>query len=196
MMTLHAKPGKDRMAMVHPTSLLVPGPKHKTGYKVQVPVKYPRLQWLADLLWRALHGMGALREHYHSEQVRTFRYTEAHETEVRNAISEAAYLAGKSHLLMEDCAILIGNDDFCQMLQSTDPQSTQAFNIMVRMNHAQYAGQWHDGPRYQTTYYDLPVHVLPTMRGVIVVPRVLIERAVAPARAPMEEQSPQEGGTA
>lgn len=159
----------------HPTPFMLFQPKKKgrAGWKVLVARK----------LWNLLERIGALVPY--QEKIVTFTYTEEHRTRL-NALAFDAYKAANAQgLEPDDMAFLIGAEDFRDLSRTAEDfhefrmftvhGGQFQFNRATDQRHPRIGSPMH---RYTTTIHDIPVHVVPWMKGIAVVPKVLIEEKV------------------
>ena len=135
------------------------------GYKLLKP---KRLHWLARVLWWGLHKINALEPYLETVEIHT--YGEPKQSKLDHAI-----LAHLDHIMCrghdpKDYAIIIGAEQFAELT-----------GILFRENHTVPSGrfcfQCPDG--YRAEFVGLPVHVVPYMDGIALVPKVLIEKEAA-----------------
>jgi hypothetical protein len=130
----------------------------RTPYKFCKPKKY---KWLANLLWKWLHKLDALKPF--NEKYTTWTYTEQTAKQVNEAIFEAmeSFMVGWD--AVEDYAFLIGGVDFQELTDS--PTFTRHLRLLT--------GSFGRVGVYSTPeYLDIPIHVIPHMRGIVIVPKV------------------------
>lgn len=125
---------------------------------------------LARLLWRALGRLRALEPFMYSETVYTYAKPQQDElTELfYQQIGEIADRGGNPH----DYCLVIGGEEFSRIVKGYHDLSAKG--LVVPLGDIWY--QRADG--YRTDYSGLPVHVVGWLRGVAVIPKVIVEKEV------------------
>lgn len=147
---------------------------HEAGYRF---VKPARFAWLADRVYQWLMRIGALKVHHITEQVyvRT-EYRSEDERLIRpkvwNTLQRA--LAEMWPLKPNDFVVVCGPEDLMEVRKELGVLglSPVGLEVRVRYGHDGKEGFWGK----LTSCYGTQFLVLPYVRGMVAVPRYMIER--------------------
>ena len=150
------------MMLMEPVELDFTNKRAFDGWDYE-PVK---LAILARAAWWLLTKLGAIKKRFGTTRIYKFR-----EPKASDSINEAVFRAIKDRIrhdgLPEDYAVVMGHETFREMMRVTQdlmPMGSQVF-------------QFRAGPfGYRGEMFNVPVHVIETVKGVALVPRVVIER--------------------
>ncbi len=134
-----------------------------TPYKMATKPRH--FAFLARLCWKLLHRLGALETF--QERIETFTYTEAHQKSITELMGAAYEVSGYHDVPFEDLAYIMGADDFGAVAKRADIAEWGMFTV--------HGGEFHYRTDYRTDFYGVPVHVVPWLKGIAIVPKVLIE---------------------
>lgn len=147
---------------VWPASISKTVTYQETPYKLY---KMPK-RWgaIAKLLWRVLHKLNALEPF--SEKVTKWTYEPAQQDELHEimlkAINEQPELAYN-----KKGVFIIGEKTFQELVDAPIFRETMVFHTGPFGRHDPYMGR---------QMYNVPIHIVPYMEGVALVPKVVIEQ--------------------
>ena len=143
---------------VWPASLLNTPERQKTPYKFLV-----KSNWACRLAWRFLGWMKALEPYYAT--VDRWTYVPHEQKALHDAMMEAAQ--GDLRYIWEGKAVfIVGGKTFSELTQS--PVFTQQMMFKT--------GPFGISDPYRGRHiFDIPIHVVPSMTGMALVPKVFIE---------------------
>lgn len=125
---------------------------------------------LARLLWRALGRLRALELFQYTETV--YSYTKVEQDQLTELffqqIGEIADRGGNPR----DYCLVIGGEDFSRIVKDYHDLSARGLVVPLGSIWHQTAGG------YRTDYAGLPVHVVGWLKGVAVLPKVIVEKEV------------------
>lgn len=133
----------------------------ETPYKLRKEPK--RFAWLARLCWKMLHKLNALE--MFSEKVERWTYTQAAQEALTKKVmtmSEALWEASENP---EKFVVICGALDFAEAAHTPEFRDALMFSI----------GPFGSEKPYRRMF-NMDVHVVPYLKGVAVVPRVVIEK--------------------
>lgn len=139
------------------------------GYKLFSKPKSAWKGWLAKQLWKVLMKLGALEQYWTFTE--TYSYTHKHQEVVTKAIlKHIDYLLDGGEKI-EDYSIIIGGSTFYELTDLMIRNGLMSFPLgAVRFGND-------DGEsRYMYEFRGIPIHVVPHMEGIAIVPKVLIEK--------------------
>ncbi len=178
MSSLDPDTGRNKIAAMYPVwiSSVCPRPPYMLACKPRVK----RTKWLASLCWKILHKIGGLTPF--SETVQVLEYRPADKAKVRERVLDAIHgIIDFWNDDLEKFAIVMGAADFYELRQSTSVAGSTRFSVEAgpyRVITKDRNGDLYDEDqrfRYKAKTFDLPVHVVHTLSGVAVIPKVLIE---------------------
>ena len=122
---------------------------------------------ISRFLWWVLKKMRRLQPY--SETVRTWAYVPHQQDELHNAMLKALEEARfDMHDVYDDNLVfLIGGQDFSSLA------AAPAFGRQMMFETGPFGMQ---SPYYGRRMFDIPIHVVPNMMGLAVVPRAIIEK--------------------
>jgi hypothetical protein len=132
----------------------------KQGYEFK-PKKW---DWFSRLLWRLLNKINAVEPHY--GEIATFHFTKFHEDKLANYIIQATQENPDLYERPKDYCLIMGRKDFSELI---DKEQEMARFSDLGTHRAYPIG-------YSGSYMSLPIHVVNTMEGFAVVPKMIIER--------------------
>ncbi|KQZ49761.1 hypothetical protein ASD54_12555 [Rhizobium sp. Root149] len=132
----------------------------ETPYKLRKDIR--RFGWLADLCWRLLHKLNALE--MYSEKVTTWRYSEVQQRKLTEMVMTMREELFEYFEDPDNWVVVVGAYDFQEVMQSPMLMSHTVFE----------AGPIASKPHY-FRLVGVDVHVVPWLRGMAVLPRVVIE---------------------
>lgn len=133
----------------------------ETPYKLRKEPK--RFAWLARLAWKLLHKLNALD--IYSEKVTTWHYSKARATELADRIMEMRDDLERYYEDPDRYAVVMGQNDFMELMHA--PFMREEMVYIARINHC--------SSPYRGIVRGLPVHVVPWLAGMAVLPKVVIE---------------------
>lgn len=121
---------------------------------------------LASWCWDLMHKLRALEPYSFSETIYT--YTPSQQKEITDRLMEGIDLVFRRGEDIENYCIVLGDDDFSEMMQSPPMSRMMTFattNIRYQNSHG-----------HRLEYYGLPVHVIPNISGAALIPKVIVEK--------------------
>jgi hypothetical protein len=150
------------MVLLEPLEMDFTKSRYADGWDYE-PAKFKPI---ARLAWWFLEKTGAVKRRFATSKVYRFR-----EPKASKDINEAVFLAIKDRIrhggLADDYAVIMGHETFRDLMQVRDgllPMGSQSFRFSA-------------GPfSYRGEMFNVPVHVVETVKGVALIPRVIIEK--------------------
>lgn len=143
----------------------------RPGYRVLNNKTGPWLRrFLIRKMWSWLHNCGALEQYFTEHE--TYEFTRDQQREILDRVMvniRAVYERGED---ISEHAILCGAKDFMEI---TSAAVTQHMPIQTTVS-LDTARQTTEGFVYRGRHQGLLVHVVPNMEGIILVPKVAIEK--------------------
>lgn len=139
------------------------------GYRIKHTTGIWWRDKLGSLLWKLLHKIGALEQYWFNEKI--YHYGAEQQGKIADLIEEQILQVIDRHGRVEDHCIVLGGKDFADIMRSYEP-----FGLITvgagRMSFGFASG-------YRCELRGLPVHVVPYLRGVAVLPKVIVEKRMA-----------------
>lgn len=151
------------MMLLEPLEIDVTKSKACDGWDYK-PVRWA---WLAASAWWLLRKLGAVKTRMTTVKAYRFRAPEA-----SKSINDAVFRAIKERVrhggLANEYAVVMGHETFRDLMRDSQdlrPMGSQVF-------------QFRAGPfGYRGEMFSVPVHVVETVKGVALIPRVIIEKS-------------------
>lgn len=127
-------------------------------------------KWLARQLWNGLHRLRALQQY--TTMIRTYEYTTRAQDEVTKEIAHHISYIRSEGKKIEDFALIMGGDKFYEL----------AHLQLIGLEHRTFPaaplrfGQDDGRKVVREEYRGIPIHVVPHMSGIALVPKVILER--------------------
>lgn len=147
---------------------------HEAGYRFVRPARFG---WLADRVYLWLMRIGALKRHEITEQVYdTTVYTPADEVALTNKVSAALRCAENVMwpIRGEDFVVVCGPADLMEVRKELARMALSPIEFGVKIRYGETTGR-HLGDRLEHVGA-VRVMVLPYVRGMVAVPKYLIEK--------------------
>jgi hypothetical protein len=161
-------------------------PFQPEGYRFLKPMGNRFQKWLAKQLWSGLHRLRALQPWFTT--VTTYEYTQKAQDDLTKAIMHHIDYIKNEGGKIEDFAIIVGGEKFYELT-----------NIMLHDNTyrtfpaAPLRFCTDDGREIVIQEYrGIPIHIVPHMSGIALVPKVILKRKEddAPEHATMTKRHP------
>lgn len=128
--------------------------------------------WFKDkislLCWRLLHKIGALRQFGYYEKL--IRYNEPEQEKLTDLVHDSIIHILNRDLDPDDFAIVVGAKEFSEIVgEAAD------FPSYITMPARTY---YKGGRGYRAEFENIPIHVVQSISGAAVIPKVLIEKEV------------------
>ena len=137
------------------------------GYRLLENPKGPPLRrWLIRKMWQWLHNCGALEQY--CDHVDIYSFGPQEERDIVDSIHVQILELLDAGSKIEDCAIICGAEKFARITGAITDRH------MVLRFHEDHDYWRSDG--YRASLRDMPIHVVPRMAGIAIVPKVAIER--------------------
>lgn len=131
----------------------------RMGYEFK-PKKW---EWFAKLLWKILNKLGAMQPHL--GEIATYHFHAFHEKKLADYIIETQQDLHKVCEDPEKYCLIMGRENFCDLMEENKP--FKQFHLLGD-HQAHPIG-------YNGRYMGLPVHVVNTMEGFAIIPKVIVE---------------------
>jgi hypothetical protein len=161
-----------RFQPVHMVSMTERTHRHQpVGYRVLENKKGPWLRrFMIDRIWRWLHNCGALEPYWHSEKVYTYNEPkrQAVSEAIMDAMDEVLHSVAYRGARTDDFVVCLGGFEFEEIMRgfvATRPTLIDAGEFYLK-----------DQNGYVAKFHNMPVHVIPHMKGVALIPRILVEK--------------------
>lgn len=136
------------------------------GYRCYIGPTGSRLRWwLARKAWQWLQDSGALVPYLTTDEV--YEFSDSAQKEILGRTEEAVRAVLERGERLEDYALLVGAADFRDLTGAVFED-----HYSFRMEHT--SGFVAGG--YRAAFRGVMVHVVPNMAGVVVVPKVAVEK--------------------
>jgi len=120
--------------------------------------------WFSKFLWRLLNKLNAVEPYY--SEFATFHFTKFHEEKLANYIIQATHEAHDLYEHPKNYCLIMGRKDFSKLIDSEQEMLPYCDLGTCRAYPIGYRG----------SYMGLPIHVVNTMEGFAVVPKLFVEK--------------------
>jgi uncharacterized protein YcgL (UPF0745 family) len=123
------------------------------------PQKY---KWLADICWKILHKISAIKTHLYGETYEVFKFTELEQKRLDDFIFKNVKNINDicSMYNPEQLIIYIGQEQFANLMNLDSSKSLYRFDVTTSLRNG-YTGR----------YYSIPVLVVPWLDGLVILPK-------------------------
>lgn len=136
------------------------------GYRVKCEIKSWWRSRVARWCWRLLHKLNAVEQYGFYETV--YSYGPAEQDAVGSMIERGILELIDQGRNVEDYSIVLGAQDFAELVKGFTPQDL----ITVPSSRLTFRGRG----SYRAEFRGLPVHVVPNLSGLAILPKVIIEQ--------------------
>ena len=144
---------------VWPASVTAVVERYETPFKLLSKKAGP----VSRALWWALKKLGVLEPYF--ETLRTWNYVPHDQSDLMEAVAKA-YGERLDYVADGEAVFIMGGSTFAELSGAPAFQNMMAFDAGPFGRHDSYGGR---------RIFNIPIHVVPNMTGMALVPRVLIE---------------------
>lgn len=149
------------MHLLEPLEMSVTSNRFMDGYDFE-PTKH---KWLANIFWKALTRLGALKQRYGTEKTYKLRDPKNAQSVV-DAVANALRNAERFFHRPGEYAVVMGHETYRDLMREQSPlmpMGGRSFEFVA-------------GVGYNGRIFNVPVHVVETVKGVAVIPKIVIEK--------------------
>lgn len=135
----------------------------ETGHNL-IPTKGIK-GYFTRFLWRRLFKLRVMD--IVNTKIYSFNYTINQQQELADRLSDQVLSMLNNNYALEQLAIIVGLQQFEELVDQ---------KIKSDQHIRTYCGEFQFGLNGRVTYCDLPIHVIPQIDGIAVIPKIVVER--------------------